>query len=69
MEKTSKLNYGHTDSVIKPRSFLRNNVDLWKTQFWEAWEPLPWDAKFAWIAFVSQTIAVITAIELFLLKK
>lgn len=44
------------------------NIRLWRTTFWDTWGPLPLDAKLAWIAFVSQTIAVITLIELFLLK-
>jgi hypothetical protein len=68
-------NYPNTSLLCRLSGFflvmkiLSNNVELWKTQFWEVWEPLPWDAKLTWIAFVSQTIAVITVIELFLLKK
>lgn len=50
-------------------ALLGNNITLWRKTFWEVWEPLPFDVKLAWIAFVSQTIAVITLIELLLLKK
>ena len=56
-------------SMKQKLRFLDENVKLWKTTFWEAWEPLPIDVKIAWIAFVTQTVAVITVIELFLLKK
>jgi len=45
------------------------NVRLWTKTFWDTWEPLPLDIKLAWIAFVSQTIAIITLIELFALKR
>jgi len=54
---------------VSGRSFIANNIMLWKTTFWEAWDPLPFDVKLTWLAFVTQTIAVITAIELFFLKK
>jgi hypothetical protein len=46
-----------------------DNIRLWRKTFWETWEPLSWDDKFAWIAFISQTIAILTLIELFLLKR
>ncbi len=45
------------------------NAKLWNTLFWEAWYPLPMDHKLAWIAFVGQTIGVLTLLELFLLKR
>jgi hypothetical protein len=51
------------------RGAVYNNVRLWTKTFWETWEPLPLDMKLAWIAFVSQTVAIITLIELFALKK
>ncbi len=44
------------------------NVRLWNTLFWDAWYPLPMDKKLAWIAFVGQTMCVLTLFELFLLK-
>jgi hypothetical protein len=51
------------------KSAVTVNVQLWRKTFWETWEPLPFDVKLAWIAFVSQTIAILTLIELFVLKK
>lgn len=48
---------------------LALNVKLWDSMFWETWYPLPMDQKLAWIAFVGQTIGVLTLLELFLLKK
>lgn len=42
---------------------------LWRHLFWDTWYPLPLDIKLTWIAFISQTIAVLTLIEVFLLKK
>ena len=47
---------------------LMENVHLWRVTFWEIWESLPFNEKLAWIAFVGQTIAVITLLEFFLLK-
>ena len=69
MKKHVKNGNRSISGFYKPQSFIANNVLLWKTAFWRAWEPLPFDVKLTWIAFVSQTVAVITVIELFLLKK
>jgi hypothetical protein len=59
--------------ALTPAQAVKNaasvNVQLWTKTFWETWEPLPFDIKLAWIAFVSQTVAIITLIELFTLKK
>jgi hypothetical protein len=40
------------------------HTQLWQKTFWEVWEPLPLDEKLFWIAFVSQTIGVITMLEI-----
>jgi len=40
------------------------NTTLWKQTFWQAWEELPLDQKAAWIFFITNTIAVITLIEM-----
>ena len=45
------------------------NMRLWTKTFWETWEPLPLDVKLAWIAFLTQTIGILTLIEIFYLKK
>ncbi len=45
------------------------NYRLWRHTFWEVWEPLPLDQKFAWLLFVNQTIGLLTLIELLVLKK
>lgn len=45
------------------------NGKLWNTLFWEAWYPIPLDKKLIWIAFVGQTIAILTIVELLLFKK
>jgi hypothetical protein len=55
--------------VQTARDAVYVNVQLWTKTFWETWEPLPLDTKLAWIAFVFQTVAIITLIELFALKK
>lgn len=57
-------NAGHNDAVMKKALSL--NVDLWKRLFWLTWEPLSTGEKLTWIAFVGQTLAVITLIELLL---
>jgi hypothetical protein len=45
------------------------HIRLWKSMFWDAWYPLPMHVKLSWIAFVGQTIAILTLIELLALKK
>lgn len=45
------------------------NTRLWRTTFWNTWNAVPFDEKLIWIAFVGQTIAILTLIELFLLKR
>ena len=45
------------------------NAQLWNTLFWETWNLLPLDQKLTWLAFVGQTIAILTLIEIVLLKK
>lgn len=44
------------------------NVRLWRVTFWEVWNPLPMDQKLAWILFVSNTVAVLSLFEVFLLR-
>lgn len=44
------------------------NVELWGETFWVQWEALPTDKKLAWILFLNHTLALITLIEVFLLK-
>lgn len=44
------------------------NVRFWRETFGQAWNSLPLDQKLAWIILVSYTTAVITLLELLLLK-
>lgn len=46
---------------------LSTHSQLWKKLFWQTWEPLPFGEKLTWIAFVGQTIAIITLLEFLLL--
>lgn len=48
---------------------IRLNVALWRSAFWCTWDPLPLATKLTWIAFIGQTLAILTLIELFFLKK
>ncbi len=50
------------------KTIFRTNITLWDKLFWEAWDPLPWDAKFAWVYFITNTIALITIIEVLILR-
>ncbi len=45
------------------------NVQLWTKTFQRAWEPLPLNEKAAWIFFISNTLAIITIIELIALGR
>ncbi|MFZ5845198.1 MAG: hypothetical protein ACOY0S_01885 [Patescibacteria group bacterium] len=44
------------------------HLDLWRRGL-SAWENLPWDRKLAWILFATNTLAVITLIELLIFGK
>ncbi|MBI5621196.1 hypothetical protein HY949_05420 [Candidatus Gottesmanbacteria bacterium] len=44
------------------------NIALWGTTFWAVWEVQPMDKKLAWLLFLNQTLAIVTLIEVFLLK-
>ena len=44
------------------------NVNLWRETFWEVWEPLSLDQKAGWIFLISNTLAIITLIEMLMLK-
>lgn len=48
---------------------LLANIQLWGETFWIEWDALTVDKKLAWILFLNHTIAIITLIEVFLLKK
>lgn len=49
------------------RQIILTNLVLWQETFWEVWEPLPIDQKAGWIVLVSNTLAVITLIEILML--
>ncbi len=63
MKKTFSLPIGYVSGA------MHNNVILWRSAFWQAWEPLRFDEKLTWIIFIGQTIGVITLLEFILLKK
>ncbi|MDP1722589.1 MAG: hypothetical protein Q8L37_05255 [Candidatus Gottesmanbacteria bacterium] len=50
-----------------PQETIAASVTLWRTTFWEAWEPLPLDQKLAWLFLVSKTFAILTILEFLLL--
>ncbi len=51
------------------KTAIAGNIQLWRKTFWETWEPLPMSEKLTWIAFVGQTLGVITLIQLLLFLK
>lgn len=51
------------------KRLLNANVELWGETFWVQWEALPMDKKLAWFLFLNHTLALITLIEVLLLKK
>ena len=62
------------DVLVRPtyrrtRYGLLANAQLWGETFWTEWEALPVDKKLAWFLFLNHTIALVTLIEVFLLKK
>ena len=62
------------DHVLRPfylatRYGILVNAQLWGTEVWTAWEIQPLDKKLAWLLFLNHTIAIITLIELFALKR
>lgn len=62
------------DFLLRPayrttRSSILANAELWGQSFWVEWEALPVDKKLAWFLFLNQTIAVLTLIELFALRR
>ncbi len=50
------------------KKLFNANAELWGESFWIEWEALPVDKKLAWILFLNHTIALVTLIEVFLLK-
>ncbi len=61
------------NSALRPvyraaRHGIVANIELWGNTFWEVWEVQPLDKKLTWLLFLNQTIAIITLIEVFLLK-
>ncbi len=61
------------DTLMRPtyrtaRYGLLANVELWGETFWTEWGALPVDKKLAWLLFLNHTLALITLIEVFLLK-
>jgi len=48
---------------------ISENILLWRTTFWEYWDPLPLDQKVIMLFFASNTIALITLLEMLALRK
>lgn len=62
------------DLLLRPayrsaRVSLLANAELWGQSFWIEWEALPVDKKLAWLLFLNHTIAILTLIELFILRR
>jgi hypothetical protein len=45
------------------------NRKLWTGQFEQAWDSLRLDEKLIWIAFIGNTICILTLLECFAFKK
>lgn len=62
------------DTLLRPayrsaRYTLIANVELWGETFWIQWEALPIDKKLAWLLFLNHSLALITLIEVFVLRR
>lgn len=62
------------DMLLRPayrtaRYTLIANVELWGETFWIQWEALPIDKKLAWLLFLNHSLALITLIEVFVLRR
>jgi|WetSurMetagenome_2_1015567.scaffolds.fasta_scaffold645044_2 hypothetical protein len=51
------------------KTVIYTHRTLWGSSFGTAWESLPFDKKLAWILFLNNTIAIISLIEIFALKR
>ena len=60
-------------SFVRPwktgRFVVHAHIRLWRTSFWDVWHAMPFDKKLAWMAFISQTVGIMTLIEIIFLKK
>ena len=59
---------GKTARIIR-YSVVYGFVDLWGRSFWQAWDQVGLQEKAIWIFFFAKTIAIITLIQVLLLKK
>ena len=48
---------------------IHGNQLLWQSMFWNTWDSLAFDEKLTWIVFVGQTLAILTLLKFFILKK
>ena len=60
---------GTVKLVGQARYAILANAELWGETFWSEWEALPVDKKLAWFLFLNHTIAILTLIELFVLRR
>lgn len=51
------------------KEFIRTHKKLWKQDVPKLWDKLPLDKKLIWLLVINHTIALITILELFLLKQ
>jgi len=51
------------------RLAILTHIELWGSAFGREWESLGLDKKLVWLLFINQTIAVLTLLEFFLLRK
>lgn len=46
---------------------VKQNRQFWQETFWQAWDTTPLDEKLVWLFFLSQTLSLITLIEVLIL--
>lgn len=71
---TSKQTRFVLDTLMRPayrltRYGMVSQIELWGETFWIQWEALPMDKKLAWFLFLNHTLALITLVEVFLLRR
>jgi len=72
MKSYSPLKFGRGIFSFFIRSLgfiIKTHKQFWGSMVWETWGQLTLTEKLVWFFFLNQTIAIITIIEILLLKK
>jgi len=48
---------------------INATIQFWTKEVWRAWDTLPFDRKLIWFLVLNHTIALITIVEILVLKK